>query len=897
VPSLDAMHRGSVFWILVAVGLCLPAGVGRGQSAGDVALDLRAFPDGQGGTVNLTTECRSQCWGTCWCHGTMSAIESNLLASGNGFFAGSPWSEADDVDLSEYHLDKFNGANRRGEPGDETDAGSYPGQEPPWPGTNTDVPLADRTRDQGGGMPVHKGGDYKVVAAYLGNLGAVNETPFTRVTSSSQTGRDQFGYALDGIDPDPDHPAGFPITHEDYTVFMPRHVEWLTVDGSVEDKRTRIKEALVTGGAVATAVKWNSYSDTTGDMCYTGTDDVDHSVTIIGWDDSRQVTRSGQTHTGAWLCHNSWGSTWGKYGDGSFWVSYDDVHAAKHETMGGVGFRDVRPVAWSDVYSHSLHGWQFDTGADASISQAANRFVTAKDELLEAVAFYTVEEDVDYVVRVYAETLGSEAVQVVSGHFDLPGLHTVDLAGTIEVEDGEVFHVAVELTRDGATSPQAVDASNEMTAALGSPEDPPYDIYSAAGPNESFYLAGAGWTDFQDYDCYANLGIWDDGGALTFAADRRWNFAINAYAVARAATHRLAAPGAWSQAACWSDGVPDEAHDAVVDGGASVELADGEQATARRLYVGDAGAGAYHQLGGSLVGLEKVVLGSQAGASGTATIAGGTLEAEEVVIAGRGSGALSLAGGTLSVGSLTMGAGGSFAFTGGTLEAESIDFDLAQLDGTLRPGRSIGTLAIAGDYTLGAGVVHVELGGCDNGDPLRPQYDVLDVAGDVDFGGTLSLEWVPGEDHERFGGVYDVLVYRGSWSGSLVIDCDFAAYLIDANAAVDLGGGLSAVRIELAGLLDGDADLSGRVDRLDLLAVRAGFGSTQAGWREGDLNFDGAVDSLDYLAWKAHCGTSLGAAAPEPLTAVLLAVLLPAIRGRRRRISPGCGCSSGGTCP
>ena len=153
------MHRRKAVCIFVAVGLCLPAGVCRGQSAGDVSLDR------QGGTVDLTTECRSQCWGTCWCHGTMSAMESNLLSTGNWLFEGSPWSAPGDVDLAEYHLDKFNGANRKGEPGDETDAGAYPGQEPPWPGTNTDVPLEDRTRYQGGGMPVQLYGVTRAVVA------------------------------------------------------------------------------------------------------------------------------------------------------------------------------------------------------------------------------------------------------------------------------------------------------------------------------------------------------------------------------------------------------------------------------------------------------------------------------------------------------------------------------------------------------------------------------------------------------------------------------------------------------------------------------------------------------------------------------------------------------------
>jgi len=874
----------------VAVVLCALPAASRAQSPGDASFDLREFPDGQGGTVNLTTECRSQCWGTCWCHGTMSAVESNLLLTGNWAFAGSPWSAGSELDLAEYYLDKFNGFNRKGEPGDES--GGYPGQEPPWPGTNTDVPLAVRTRYNGGGMPVHKGGDYKVVAACLSNLGAVNETPRTHITSSSQSGRDQFGYALDGVDPDPEHPAGFAMYQEDYTFFMPRHVEWLTLSGSDAEKRTRIKEALVTGGAVATAVTWSSYSSSTGDLCYLGTQDVNHSVTIIGWDDSRQITRGGQTYTGAWLCHNSWGSRWGAFRDGSFWLSYADVHGAKHPTMGGVQFLDARKVEWADVYSHSLHGWQFDTAADPGITAAANRFVTAKDERLAAVGFYTVEDDVDYTLGIYGDDLGTSPVETVTGHADRPGFHMIDLNASLELEEGEVFYVAVELRHDGGVSPQAIDASNQMTAALGVPEDPPYDIYSSASPNESFYYDGGAWSDFHDYDCYGSLGIWDDGGELTYAEDRRWNFAINAYAGARRATRWLCPPGVtglWSDgnAGTWSDGVPDESLDAVIDNAGTVHVTSAAgSAAARRLYIGDARDGGYQQVGATLTVPEKLVLGNQAGSAGTATIEGGTLVAEKVLIANHGLGVLTLAGGTLSAGRLEMGdGGGTFAFTDGTLEAESIGFDLTQDGGILAAARSIGALAIEGDYCLNAGQLHVELSGCDNSDANDMQHDALSVAGDVHFAGTLALEWVPGEAGLKFGGTYDLIAYGGVFSGGLTIDCGFEAYLADASAAFDLGDGNSAVRVVLYDLLDGDADLSGEVDRLDFLALRSGFGSTRAGWGDGDFDLDGTVDFRDYLLWKSHCGTSVpGGKIPEP-GALALFCGTAALAGLKRRRS------------
>src|ERR1700681_4308075 len=54
------------------------------------------------------TPIKAQQGGTCWTHGTMAAIESNVLVSGS-------WNKIGDGDIpafSEYHLDWWNGFNR-----------------------------------------------------------------------------------------------------------------------------------------------------------------------------------------------------------------------------------------------------------------------------------------------------------------------------------------------------------------------------------------------------------------------------------------------------------------------------------------------------------------------------------------------------------------------------------------------------------------------------------------------------------------------------------------------------------------------------------------------------------------------------------------------------------------
>ena len=90
-------------------------------------------------TVNGVTPIKKQMNGTCWAHGTMAAIESNLIISGNWKSAGLDGIPA----VSEYHLDWWNGFNKH---------------------KNLDLPESAQNKT---GLDVHQGGDYRVSAAYI----------------------------------------------------------------------------------------------------------------------------------------------------------------------------------------------------------------------------------------------------------------------------------------------------------------------------------------------------------------------------------------------------------------------------------------------------------------------------------------------------------------------------------------------------------------------------------------------------------------------------------------------------------------------------------------------------------------------------------------------------------
>ena len=500
------------------------------QSPDDPVFDLRDyFGDGM---TDYTTEVRSQSWGTCWIHGAYGAMESNLEMTGNWTAFGM----TGEADLAEYHLDKFNGFNRKGEPDDEPNDGWYTGQKDPFPGSNYDEPLESRTH----GLTVHLGGDYRIAAAYLTNYGAVNETDATRVSGYYPAKRIDFGYG------DED---GIPKVSEEYRFFIPHHIEWHTLSGSDAEKRRRIKDAVVAHGAVATCMYYGG-GFFSGGIHYQPPADIrepNHSIAIIGWDDNKETQAP---ENGAWLCRNSWGSSWN--GDGHFWISYADKHAARHPEMGGVTFREIRKSVFNRIHSHSLHGWQYDTGADTvNITGGANRFAINENEVLLAIGFYTMIENVNYSLRIL-DTLddGAPELATLEGFIEQPGFHIVELEHAIFLQAGKDFFVAFELDRGGyafdasfrvytamgmmpASDPKPesdpyedfykFDQSSDFYSAGGTITDPPYDVYSKASEGESFYKDAYGqWREFYDYDAYGAFQTeWDD---------QSWNFAINGYA-------------------------------------------------------------------------------------------------------------------------------------------------------------------------------------------------------------------------------------------------------------------------------------------------------------------------------------------------------------------------------
>jgi streptogramin lyase len=219
---------------------------------------------------------------------------------------------------------------------------------------------------------------------------------------------------------------------------------------------------------------------------------------------------------------------------------------------------------------------------------------------------------------------------------------------------------------------------------------------------------------------------------------------------------------------------------------------------------------------------------------------------------------------------------GSGGFTGG---------GTLRQDGDLRPGNSPALINLGGNLIVGASsTYHMELGGT----TIGSQYDSIAVSNAATLGGTLEVDLINGF-HPSLAEQFTALTW-GSETG------DFANY---ADLAV---GGHLTLRHAFVGnsliltarpTVDGDINLDGVVNGLDIAAVSSHWLLSGSAGINGDANGDGVVNGLDIALIAAHwlqtggAGGGSGSAVPEPSTAILAVAGALALLLRRRRRCDG----------
>ncbi|MCL1807244.1 MAG: lectin like domain-containing protein [Oscillospiraceae bacterium] len=306
------------------------------------------------------------------------------------------------------------------------------------------------------------GGHRHMIAAYLmrGQLhGAVNE------------GKDPYGnYVYDNI-PNSRSLSVARNAQPDYTV---QNILYLGGEKKSDISREKLKEAIMQYGAVSCNMFWdgNAVSQSNGSTAYYnaqtsafynnrastdyyGTLEIDHSVTLIGWDDNFPRERFNSSRrpsgNGAWLAQNSWGGDWGD--GGNFWISYEDTNAPLSPwVVDGVKRYDPDAVLYEYDplgYAGYSRRWVGDTTVFG-----ANVFTAGTGgEWLEEVKIFI--QDANTLVNVYIipEYIGTSSMntsKLSPAAFEditYPGWYTLKLDEAVLLgAAGSRFAVVVEYT-------------------------------------------------------------------------------------------------------------------------------------------------------------------------------------------------------------------------------------------------------------------------------------------------------------------------------------------------------------------------------------------------------------------------------------------------------------------
>jgi C1A family cysteine protease/uncharacterized protein YjdB len=265
---------------------------------------------------------------------------------------------------------------------------------------------------------------------------------------------------------------------------------------SIPELPSAIKQALMDGGVLYTSMYSvpldgeEYYNPDTFAFYYDGTEEPDHDVAIVGWDDnySRDNFSKKPEADGAWIIRNSWGADWGD--GGYFYMSYYDTYAGSNVTA----FHNAEATNnYSAIYQYDPLGNISAMGYTDGDNTAwgANIFTATASDNLMAVSTYALTPGTSAEIKVYTDvndgkpnsgTLRTTQTET----FARGGYYTIDLDNPVGLVAGQKFAVVVKYRTPGTNDSVPVESRFEN-----------YSSAVTANPGESFTsnTGTGGWYD------------------------------------------------------------------------------------------------------------------------------------------------------------------------------------------------------------------------------------------------------------------------------------------------------------------------------------------------------------------------------------------------------------------
>ncbi|MFH2055331.1 MAG: Ser-Thr-rich GPI-anchored membrane family protein [bacterium] len=198
----------------------------------------------------------------------------------------------------------------------------------------------------------------------------------------------------------------------------------------------------------------------------TTTATTNHTVLIVGWDD----TLSHAGGQGAWIIKNSWSTGWGGtcgYGaEGGYGtMAYGTASIGKWSSfMSGWQLHDDNEV----LFYYNEGGWSGQVGYSNPTAWGMARFDAVDATNVNRIEFWTSDATTDIDIYIYdtfsGGTLSNLLASKLNSSFNDPGYHSVALDAPLAIGSGEDFFVAVKFTNSSYGYPLTYDSDGPTQA-------------------------------------------------------------------------------------------------------------------------------------------------------------------------------------------------------------------------------------------------------------------------------------------------------------------------------------------------------------------------------------------------------------------------------------------------